>query len=149
MTSPARWVSLSLVLSLASCTDAHPLDAPDGGALDDAAVSMDDAAVSTPDAFVAQPDAWSMGSCPGYASDVQPLYARHCASCHTTGRDARFGSNVSVARSSTSACGTSMAACTIQLGQRGGNMSFNDPLGGFTAAEVQTIQSWIDCGEPN
>ena len=104
--------------------------------------------VST-DAWVApHPDAWTMPSCPSYTSDVKPIYVRHCASCHTTGSDPRFGSSYSVATQSSSSCGTSMAECTIQLGMPGGSMARRDSLGGFSTSEISTIQSWISCGTP-
>jgi hypothetical protein len=127
-------------------------DAGNGMMPNDAAVVPGhDAGPSMPgnDAWVApQPDAWMMPSCPTYTTDVQPLYQMHCANCHTTGSDPRFGSSYTVANQSSSSCGTSMADCTIQRGQQGGDMAFRDPLGGFSATEVQTIQSWIDCGRP-
>jgi len=115
----------------------------------DGGIGLGDDAASAPDAGTPGDDAWTMPSCPSYANDVQPLYARHCGSCHTTGRDPHFGSSISVARQTSSSCGTSMAQCTIQLGQQGGSMAYRDPLGGFSPSEVQTIQAWIGCGMPN
>jgi hypothetical protein len=107
-----------------------------------------DAHVVIPDAWVApQPDAW-VGSCPTFTADVRPIYVNHCANCHTTGGDPHFGSSYSVANQSSSSCGTSMAACTIQLGRPGGSMARRDSLGGFDTTEIGTIQSWIDCGRP-
>ena len=106
-----------------------------------------DAGVRIPDAWVAPVDAYS-GSCPTYAGDVQPIYRQHCSNCHTTGGDVHFGSSYSAANGSSSSCGASMAACTIQLGRPGGSMARRDSLGGFSTAEQATIQSWIDCGRP-
>lgn len=101
------------------------------------------------DAWVPQVDAYhDPNQCPTYGSDVEPIYQRHCASCHTTGRDAHFGSSYSVATQSSSSCRTSMAACTLSLGRPGGSMASRDRLGGFSTTEQQTIQSWIGCGMP-
>jgi hypothetical protein len=107
-----------------------------------------DAAVRLPDAATVQPDAWSSGSCPTYGGDVQPIYVNHCSNCHTTGSDPRFGSSYSIANRTSSSCGGTMAACTIELGRPGGSMARRDSLGGFNTAEIATIQSWIDCGRP-
>jgi hypothetical protein len=110
----------------------------------------DDAWVAPqPDAWVApQPDAWTMPACPTFAHDVEPIYVMHCANCHTTGGDPHFGSSYSVAASSSSSCGGTMADCTIQLGSPGGSMAYRDPYGGFSDTEIQTIQSWINCNFP-
>lgn len=133
---------LTLVLATSCGTAVDPTSDPD-------AASDPDASIPEPDASGSPPDAWTPPSCPGYASAVQPIYARHCASCHTTGRDPHFGSSLSVARAASSACGTSMAACTIQLGRPGGQMASADPYGGFSATDITTIQGWIGCGMPN
>ena len=101
-----------------------------------------------PDAWVAPPDAYVMPACPSYAGTVRAIYAMHCGSCHTTGTSPHFGSSYTVASQSTSSCGGSMASCTIQLGQPGGSMSYRDPYGGFSTAELASIQSWIGCGLP-
>ena len=135
-------LALSTLILIQACgesTTAMPAD--DAATGDDAAPLLD--------AAVPAPDAWSMPSCPGYATDVQPLYQRHCSTCHTTGRDARFGSSISVARSTTSACGTPMTTCVIAVGRVGGQMARNDPYGGFTPTDVATIQAWYDCGMPD
>lgn len=107
-----------------------------------------DAAVVLRDAWVAPPDDASTGSCPTYGGDVQPIYVMHCANCHTTGGDPHFGSSYSVANRASSSCGTSEAACTIQLGRPGGSMARRDSYGGFDTSEIAIIQSWIDCGRP-
>ena len=135
--------TLTLVLLL-GCAD----DDPDGP-LPDVDAAIGDDAATTADAGTPSPDAWTMPGCPSYATDVQPIYRSHCSNCHTTGRDAHFGSSISVARQASSACGTGMAACTIQLGRPGGSMARRDRLGGFSATEITTLQSWIDCGMPN
>ena len=111
-------------------------------AADMGATTHDDASVAPP------PDAFVMPSCPSYATDVRPIYQMHCATCHTTGANPHFGSSYSVASLSTSACGTSMASCTVQLGSPGGSMSFRDPLGGFTSSDRMTLNAWIACGTP-
>jgi hypothetical protein len=141
MRRPYPIPAILVLVLLSACAVDDPGPDIDGG------IGSDDASV--PDSFVLGPDAWTPPSCPSYATDVQPLYARHCSSCHTSGRDAHFGSSIAVARQSNSACGTSMATCTIQLGSPGGAMAYRDPLGGFNPGEVQTIQAWIGCGMPN
>lgn len=90
------------------------------------------------------------GPCPTYTNDVQPIYARHCATCHTSGRDPHFGTSYTIAAQTTSACGRTitLASCTVQLGRPGGTMARNDRLGGFAPDELQTIQRWIACGIP-
>jgi hypothetical protein len=95
------------------------------------------------------PDAWD-GVCPTYTTDVQAIYQRHCATCHTTGRAMHFATVYTIASSPTSACGRtiSMAQCTVQLGRPGGSMARNDPMGGFTMTELATLQAWITCGVP-
>lgn len=133
--------------------DAWSADPGDAGMVvmgDDAWVAPGhDAAVTIPDAWVAPPDdAWTGTTCPTYNGDVKPLYVQHCASCHTTGGDPHFGSSYTVATRTSSSCGSSMAACTIQLGRPGGSMARRDPYGGFDSTEIATIQSWIDCGMP-
>jgi hypothetical protein len=118
-----------------------------------------------PDAWAAS-DAWTMpdagamadaapGSdadlpCPSYAIDVQPIYARHCAPCHTTGTDPHFASSYTVASRTGSRCATTIseAACTIEYGQPGGIMAARDPLGGFSPSELEKIRAWMDCGVP-
>jgi hypothetical protein len=99
-------------------------------------------------AVVVAPDDASTATCPTYGGDVQPIYVMHCANCHTTGGDPHFGSSYTVANRASSSCGTSEAACTIQLGRPGGSMARRDALGGFSTSEIRTLQSWIDCGRP-
>jgi len=164
-----------LTLAVAGCSSASDVqrearllahgDIVDGGpeTMRDASRVGHDAYVPGTDAWVApRPDAWVAGrdawtapvdaatvSCPTYNGDVRPIYAMHCANCHTTGSDPRFGSSYSVATSSTSSCRTSMAVCTLELGRPGGSMARRDALGGFDTTEQATIQAWIDCGMPN
>jgi len=134
--------SLTLVL-MSACGTAQEPDLDAGGDTPDASSPEPDGGMSN------TPDAWVDPSCPSYAAAVQPIYSRHCSNCHTTGRDAHFGSSISVARSTTSACNTAMAACTVQLGRPGGQMARADPYGGFSAADIATIQSWASCGMPD
>lgn len=135
-----------------SITDAWMEDPGDAGTTfpeNDAWVEPGhDAAIVLPDAWVAPaPDAAS--SCgTTYTTDVKPIYVMHCANCHTTGGDPHFGSSYTVANRTSSSCGTSMAACTIQLGRPGASMAARDPYGGFSTSEIATIQAWIDCGRP-
>lgn len=116
----------------------------------DAAIDTgNDTGTTMRDAWIAPPpDAFVMPSCPSYATDVRPIYERHCAPCHTTGTSPHFGSSYAVASLSTSACGSPLADCTIQLGSPGGSMSFRDPLGGFSSTDLATLHGWIDCGLP-
>lgn len=169
-------VSIALVLVVYGCTPARyrgadehevahgspdpsaspPVDAGTSMYPDDAwSMPGHDASITFPDAWVGASDAWvapqpdaSTGSCPTYTTNVQPIYRQHCANCHTTGGDPHFGSSYTVANRSSSSCGTSEAACTIELGRPGGSMAYRDPYGGFSTSEIATIQSWIDCGRP-
>lgn len=140
---------------VADAWSSEPIDAGTSVMHDAAIVTPEDAYVAPGhDAYVAIPDAWvsptpdSGSTCPTFTATVAPLYAMHCGSCHTTGRDPHFGSSYAIANQSSSSCGTSMAACTIQLGRPGGSMARRDPYGGFSTADIAVIQSWIDCGRP-
>jgi hypothetical protein len=152
--SPARYAGYDEQhIAHGATTDAGAPPPSDGGHVTphDAWVAPGTDAWAPPgeDAWVApEPDAWTMPSCPTFGGDVEPIYQRHCATCHTTGTEVHFGSSYSAANRTSSSCGGSMAACTLQLGRPGGSMARRDALGGFDSSEQATIQSWIDCGRP-
>jgi hypothetical protein len=129
----------------AALEDAHVI-AADGGVHPHDAYVGHDAFVPPHDAAAPPHDAYV---CPTYTHQVQPIYSRHCGGCHSSGSLPNFASSYTVANQSSSACSTSMAQCTIALGQPGGSMAYRDPLHGFSGSELATLRSWIACGRPH
>jgi hypothetical protein len=96
----------------------------------------------------------------GYATDVQPILAKHCSTCHTT--DKSGGANFATSYDDTQldsyhCAGKTKGACTIERIKDGsmpkGKGCSGDPTKDagnaacLTAAEQATIQAWVDSGE--
>jgi len=145
--------TLAALLVLLACGGGGSDGADDAAATDSAADLLPEAA--------GDPGGDPSAGAPTYTADVQPIWQRACAPCHTTSAvgGTSFGGVYGDNLKSAAACpGETIAACSLTL-IRAGQMPKSRGCTGdpaqdegkqpcLTAAEIATLEAWIAAGLP-
>lgn len=147
----------ALTLLLTACGGGDPSGNGGGGSGGGTGTTTGSATTSTSGSTTKTPNGTS------YATDAQPIYQKHCASCHTTGNSGGVNFAMSYADTqkapNTPSCAgvATVGECTI-IRIKKGEMPFGAGCSGdpatdaansdcLTQAEQDKLELWIDGGE--